>query len=63
MLLNPVKQFRKILILLGNLLGIPGEIALALSLVRRVRELALGIPGLAAWQFLEARHLLQNQQL
>src|SRR5262249_50103309 len=33
-------------ILIGNLFGIPGEIALALSLIRRVRELALGIPGL-----------------
>ena len=42
-------------ILLSNLLGIPGEIALALSLVPRVRELALGIPGLAAWQLVEAR--------
>ena len=29
-------------ILLGNILGIPGEIALALSLIRRMRELALG---------------------
>ena len=49
-------------ILLGNLLGIPGEMALALSLVRRVRELALGIPGLAAWQLVEARHLWQSRR-
>jgi hypothetical protein len=41
-------------ILLGNLLGIPGEIAFALSLVRRMRELALGIPALISWQLLEA---------
>ena len=41
-------------ILLGNLLGIPGEIAFALSLVRRIRELALGIPALISWQLLEA---------
>jgi uncharacterized membrane protein YbhN (UPF0104 family) len=41
-------------ILLGNLLGIPGEIAFALSLVRRMRELALGIPALIIWQLLEA---------
>jgi hypothetical protein len=41
-------------ILLGNLLGISGETALALSLVRRVRELATGIPGLIAWQLVEA---------
>jgi putative membrane protein len=44
-------------ILLGNLLGISGEMALALSLLRRVRELALGIPGLVAWQFIEANRL------
>jgi uncharacterized protein (TIRG00374 family) len=41
-------------ILLGSLLGIPGEIAFALSLVRRMRELALGIPALISWQLLEA---------
>ncbi|MBV8140985.1 MAG: flippase-like domain-containing protein [Verrucomicrobia bacterium] len=41
-------------ILLGNLLGISGETALALSLLRRVRELATGVPGLIAWQLLEA---------
>lgn len=41
-------------ILLGSLLGIPGEIAFALSLVRRMRELAVGIPALISWQLLEA---------
>jgi putative membrane protein len=44
-------------ILLGSLLGIPGQIALALSLIRRVRELALGIPGLIGWQVVEALRL------
>lgn len=44
-------------IFLGNLLGIPGEIALALSLIRRIRELVLGIPGLIAWQIIEATRL------
>ncbi|WP_174292709.1 lysylphosphatidylglycerol synthase domain-containing protein [Sphingomonas bacterium] len=33
--------------------GIAGPQALALSLLRRIRELALGLPGLAAWQWLE----------
>jgi putative membrane protein len=41
----------------GNLLGIPGDAALALSLIARVRELALGIPGLITWQVIEARRL------
>jgi putative membrane protein len=48
-------------ILLGNLLGISGDMALALSLLRRVREIALGVPGLIAWQFLEAGRLWQTR--
>jgi putative membrane protein len=49
-------------ILLGNLLGIPSEIALALSLVRRVRELALGIPGLITWHLIEADRLWRGRR-
>ena len=41
----------------GNLLGIPGDAAFALSLIARVRELTLGIPGLIFWQLIEARRL------
>lgn len=37
-------------LLLGAVLGIPADIALSLSIVKRVRELLLGLPGLAAWQ-------------
>jgi len=48
-------------ILLGNLLGIPGDMALALSLLRRVRELALGIPGVIAWQLIEAARLRRGR--
>jgi putative membrane protein len=44
-------------ILLGKMLGIPGEIALALSLIRRMRELCLGIPGLIGWHLIEATRL------
>lgn len=44
-------------VLVGNLLGIPGDAAFALSLIARVRELILGIPGLIAWQVIEARRL------
>jgi putative membrane protein len=39
----------------GNLLGIPGEAALALAVMARARELTLGIPALIAWQFIEGR--------
>jgi putative membrane protein len=46
-------------LIVGGLLGIHGDIALALSLVRRVRELLLGIPGLVAWQLIEGGRLWQ----
>jgi putative membrane protein len=44
-------------VFVGNLLGIPGEAAFALSLVARMRELGIGIPGLILWQFIEGRRL------
>ncbi len=44
-------------VVVGNLLGIPGDAAFALSLIARVRELILGIPGLITWQLFEARRL------
>ncbi|MGH8502324.1 MAG: flippase-like domain-containing protein [Gammaproteobacteria bacterium] len=43
-------------VLLGGMLGVPPTIALALSLAKRVRELALGLPGIVAWQLGEGRH-------
>jgi putative membrane protein len=46
-------------VVVGSLLGIPGDAAFALSLIARVRELALGIPGLISWQLIEARRLLR----
>jgi putative membrane protein len=42
-------------LLVGALLSIPAEGALALALARRARELAFGIPGILAWQWFEAR--------
>ena len=36
-----------------SLFGVPAASALALSLVRRIRELALGAPGLLAWRSAE----------
>lgn len=41
----------------GQLLGIPDYLAITLALIARVRELALGIPGVIAWQLIEARRL------
>jgi putative membrane protein len=42
-------------VVLAALFGIPSDIALSLSLTKRIRELALGLPGLAAWQLQELR--------
>ncbi|CCG40741.1 lysylphosphatidylglycerol synthase domain-containing protein [Magnetospirillum molischianum] len=39
--------------LLGTMLGLPTEVALALSLLKRGRELILGLSALLAWHFIE----------
>jgi len=41
----------------GVLVGLEPEVALGLSLVRRVRQLVVGVPGLLYWQFVEGRRL------
>jgi putative membrane protein len=41
------------LIALAALTGLPAEAALALGLVKRAREFAIGLPGLAAWAIAE----------
>jgi putative membrane protein len=45
-------------ILLGAVIGLPPEISLALSLIKRVREVSIGVPGLIAWQIVEGRRWL-----
>ena len=40
--------------------GIPAPVAVALSLVKRIPEILLGIPGLFVWQGLESRNLLAS---
>jgi putative membrane protein len=47
-------------VLFGALLGVPADIALAISLAKRVRELALGLPGLIVWQWVEGRYLMRR---
>jgi putative membrane protein len=46
----------------GMLFGLSPEVALALSLVRRVRQLMVGIPALLAWQCYEGRRLIVTRQ-
>jgi hypothetical protein len=50
------------LVLFGALLGLPADAALAVALSKRVRELALGLPGLLVWQWLEGRHFLSRRK-
>jgi glycosyltransferase 2 family protein len=40
---------------LGAIFGVPPELSLAVSLIRRARDLAVGIPILLLWQMLEVR--------
>ncbi len=47
-------------VLFGALLGLPADIALVIALAKRVRELALGLPGLIVWQWVEGRHLMRR---
>jgi len=41
----------------GALIGVPAELALTLSLVKRMRDLVLGLPALTVWQVQESRRL------
>jgi len=44
--------------LLGALFGVSQEAALALSLVRRARDIGIGVPVLLVWQWVEGRRAL-----
>jgi len=44
-------------VLFGAAAGLPADVALALSLARRVRQVGYGIPFLLSWQWVEGRHL------
>ena len=45
------------LVLFGQALGISGELALAVSMAKRMREVLCGLPALISWQWLEGRRL------
>jgi putative membrane protein len=45
---------------LGPLFGLPAETALALSLLKRARDIAIGVPALLTWQFAESRRALRS---
>jgi Lysylphosphatidylglycerol synthase TM region len=41
------------LILIGALIGLPADAAIALSLAKRFREISIGLPALASWHWVE----------
>jgi len=45
------------LIVIGSLIGLPADAAIALSLAKRFREIAIGLPALASWQWIEVRRI------
>jgi len=45
------------LILLGAMIGLPADISVALSLIKRLREIGFGVPALVSWQWIELRRL------
>jgi hypothetical protein len=50
-------------LLLGASFGLTPEMALALSLLKRARDLVLGLPALGALQLLESGRLLRGTAL
>lgn len=50
------------LILVCGLFGVPPDMAIALSMLKRLRELVVGIPGLIAWQLSEGKRLLRKRR-
>jgi len=49
-------------VLFGALFGLSADIGLAISLSKRVRELALGLPGLLFWYWVEGHYLLLGNE-
>jgi predicted RecA/RadA family phage recombinase len=46
-----------VLVVFGHILGVGPETAIAVSLVKRLREVVYGIPSLVSWQWMEGRRL------
>lgn len=42
---------------IGSLFGMPADVSLGLSLIRRARDIIIGAPALLVWQAMEARQL------
>ena len=46
-------------LLAGPLMGLHGDTAVALSLLKRARDICIGIPTLIVWQIIEGRRVLK----
>ena len=44
--------------MLAPLFGLPAELGLAVSLLKRAREIVIGVPALIYWQVIESRKAL-----
>jgi glycosyltransferase 2 family protein len=44
----------------GPMFGLDREWAVALSLIKRLRDVAIGLPAMAIWQFMEGRRVMAN---
>jgi hypothetical protein len=49
-------------VLLGTGFGLTPNVALVLSLVKRARDLAIGLPTLGAWQLIEGGRLWRRRR-
>ena len=49
-------------VLFGAVFGLSAETALAISLSKRVRELAFGLPGLFVWHWIEGHYFLRRSE-
>ncbi|MEK9722197.1 MAG: lysylphosphatidylglycerol synthase domain-containing protein [Rhodospirillaceae bacterium] len=49
-------------VVLGGLIGMPADMALAVSLAIRIRELLIDVPGLVFWQHAEGRAFFRRRQ-
>jgi uncharacterized membrane protein YbhN (UPF0104 family) len=47
---------------LGAFFGVPPQVSLSVSLIRRARDIAIGIPILLIWQIFEVRRLRNAPQ-
>jgi putative membrane protein len=45
------------LVIFGHAFGISGELALAVSMAKRIREVLCGVPALLSWQWSESRRI------